>query len=272
MKIPCSVPILTLNVKAELTRLLPVLVDRFEDVYLVDGNSTDGTQAYAQSLGVRVERQFDHDMPNSRITDFTAARLRSFGLARSGWIFLVDADEMPSPELLDQVERIVSEDARKIVHAFPRVAVLPDGRTVRHAFFYPEYTMVRLFHRAAGLTLASDRHVHERFILPEGVALMRHAEPFMHAWPEPAEFRQKMERYVSMEYAEWTGSFKSRLRWMVWYNLRSAAGQFVRAVRSWLAGTLRGETVLPWAYTWPMIAYRFKAMRRGLTQRVMSKK
>ena len=264
MKISCSVPILTLNVKAELARLLPVLADRFEDVYIVDGNSTDGTREYAASLGVRVEKQFDHDRPDSRIADFTAARLRSFGFARHGWIFLVDADEMPAPELMARVERIVSEDARKTVHAFPRLAVMPDGRTVERAFFYPEFTMVRLFHRDAGLTLASDRHVHERFILPKGVALMRHREPFLHAWPEPAEFRQKLERYVSMEYAEWTGSFQSRLRWMVWYNLRSAAGQLVRAAWSWIAGTLRHETVLPWAYTWPMIAYRFKAVKRGL--------
>ena len=54
MKIPCSVPILTLNAKAHLETLLPQVTALFDDVYILDGNSTDGTREYAASLGARV--------------------------------------------------------------------------------------------------------------------------------------------------------------------------------------------------------------------------
>ena len=264
--IPCSVPILTLNVRPYLERLLPVLLNAFTDVYIVDGNSTDGTVEYARSLGVRVERQFDHDIPNSRIDDFTAARMRSFASAREGWIFLVDADEQPSPELITRVRDAVQANDRAKAYSFPRIAVLPDGRVVARAFFYPEYTMTRLFHRDAGVTLAQGRKVNERVVVPTSVTEVRFPEPFHHAWPRPEVFRQKMAHYVSLEYAEGAGGMLHRLRWTVWYNLRSALGQCARAVWTWCAGTMRGQIVLPWSYTWPMITYRFQAMHRGLTR------
>jgi glycosyltransferase involved in cell wall biosynthesis len=267
MRTPCSVPILTLNARHHLERLLPVLTEAFDDVLIIDGNSTDGTVEYARSLGVRVERQFDHNAPNTRIEDFTQARERSFGFARHDWIFLVDADEYPSPELIQTVRTIVEQNERTAAHTFPRVAVLPDGRVVDRAFFYPEYTMTRLFHRASGVALAHARRVHERFVLPQGMREVRHAEPFRHVWPDADTFRRKMAHYVSLEYSDWQNvGVWHRLQWAVWYNLRSALGQTARALWCWMTGTVRGQTVLPWIYTWPMITYRFKAMKRGFSK------
>lgn len=265
-RIPCSVPILTLNAREHLMRLLPILNRAFDDVYLVDGNSTDGTIEYAQSLGIRVERQFDHRIPDSRISDYTAARLRSWSFAKHAWIFLVDADETPTPELIARVRDIVATDAHDAAHTFPRLVRLPDGRMVQHAFFYPEYVMIRLLRRDVGITLSRDRRVHERFVLPEGMREFRHPEALVHAWPPPDAFREKLKYYASLEYEGWSGNARHRLRWVVWYNLRSAAGQTVRAMRAWVIGTWHHETVLPWAYTWPMIAYRFHAMKRGLAR------
>ncbi len=265
-RIPCSVPILTLNARGHLERLLPVLREAFDDVLIIDGNSTDGTVELARSLGVRVERQFHHDIPNSRITDYTAARLHSWSLARQDWIFLVDADETPTPELIERVRAIIAADQRHEAHTFPRLVRLPNGSVIQHAFFYPEYVMTRLFRRSSGVSLMPDRKVHERFVLPPAIRAVKQSEPFIHTWPDVAEFRRKLDGYASMEYDGWTGNATQRLRWIIWYNLRSAVGQLIRAIRAWVVGVVMRETVLPWAYTWPMIAYRFHAMRRGLAR------
>ncbi|MEN9558287.1 MAG: hypothetical protein RL141_656 [Candidatus Parcubacteria bacterium] len=265
MRVSCSVPILTLNVRPFLERLLPVLLASFDDVYVVDGNSTDGTVEFAQSLGVRVERQSDSTTPNKRITDFTAARLHSWSFARHDWIFLVDADEMPSEDLLLRVAEIVRADRRAAAHRFRRLAALPNGRVIQHAFFYPEDTMVRLFCRSSGVTLTQDRRVHERFVLPAGIAEVRHTEAFIHQLEPPALFAEKMRRYAVLEAREDAPhTIASVWRWMVWYNLRSGLGQSMRAVRASLRGMMRNETVLPWGYTLPMLAYRFYLAGQGM--------
>jgi glycosyltransferase involved in cell wall biosynthesis len=244
--------------------LLPILAGRFDDVYIVDGNSTDGTQEYARSLGVRVETQSDDRTPNLRIEDFTAARLRSWGFARHEWLFIIDSDEIFSPELMDLVQTIVLENGILKAHQFRRVAELSDGTVIKHAFFYPEYTMIRLFHMRSGITLIPNRRVHERFSVPEGVGVMKHEEAFFHLWPSPERFLSKLDHYITMEYQDAGGGALSTIRWVWWYNLRSIAGQTARAVRSWTVGSLRREAVLPWSFTWPMIRYRFRVIREGM--------
>lgn len=264
-RLPCSVPILTLNVREHLTRLLPVLKDVFDDVFIVDGNSTDGTVEFARSLGLRVEQQSEDPTPNRRITDFTEARLRSWKRARHDWIFLVDADEVPTPELLTAVHEIVQAENINIAVRFQRLAQLPNGQIIKHALFYPEYTMVRLFHRGAGVTLAPGRKVHERFEIPSSVQSRQRPEAFVHRWPAPDVFRQKLAHYAAMEYDGWYGKgISDRFRWIIWYNLTSAASQCIRAIHAAIVGFVRREPVLPWAYTWPFIAYRFRALAQGL--------
>ena len=263
MKIPCSVPILTLNVKEHLERLLPILREAFDDVFIVDGNSTDGTIEVAQSFGVRVERQVETDEPNVRISDFTAARLRSWSFARHEWMFLIDSDETPTPELLTCIQRLVAANTVHTAYRFRRLVRLPDSRVVTHAFFYPEYTMVRLFNRRSGITLVPGRQVHERFVIPSDVNVVTKDEVLLHAWPNAHAFRKKLDHYVTLEYQDMKGGVIPLLRWALWYQMRSAVGQSFRAVMTWSRGRLRGEIVLPWTYTFPMIAYRFRTMAQG---------
>lgn len=262
MKIPCSVPILTLNAKVGLERLLPIIVPRIEDVYIMDGNSTDGTQEYARSLGVRVERQFDTDEPNQRITDFHAMRMRLWSKAERDWLFILDADEYPTPELIDRVAEIVAKNKPMEAHRFCRLAKLPDGRVVKHAFFYPEL-YIRLFNKKAGLTLAK-RAAHERFIVPAGVMEIDHAEALIAPWLPAGVMWKKMMRYISLEAENIQDTWTYLLRWIILFNLRSVIGQLLRALRAWLVALIRRETVLPWRYTFVMIGYRFVSMRSGL--------
>ncbi len=71
-----------------------------DEVLVVDGGSTDGTQDIARDAGARIkERPFD---------DF--ARQRTFALAEAlgEWVFFVDADERVTPALADEVRRAVA--------------------------------------------------------------------------------------------------------------------------------------------------------------------
>jgi glycosyltransferase involved in cell wall biosynthesis len=258
-KIPCSIPILTLNAKKHLERLLPVIVPVFEDVFIMDGNSTDGTQEYARSMGVRVEKQFDTDAPNQRIMDFRAMRLRLWSKAKHDWLLLLDSDMEPTKELIELTRRVVNENNVKVAHEVIRYAELPDGRVVKRALFYPN-AYPHLFALSSGVTLA-DRAVHERLLFPADVKVIRHPEAILDPWPSVQVMREKQLRYIPMEASAVTSTeIGWVLRWIIWYNIRSVTGQFLKAIWASLIGLLRGETSLPWGYNWVFLEYRLRSM------------
>ncbi|MBU2613206.1 glycosyltransferase [Patescibacteria group bacterium] len=258
-KIVCSVPILTLNAKAHLERLLPLVVPFFDDVFIMDGNSTDGTQEFARSLGVRVERQFETDEPDQRITDFRAMRLRLWSKARHDWLFLLDADEEPRPEAIDLVRRVVEENETSRAHRVLRLVRLPDGRVVKHALFYP-FWYPNLFSLKSGVTLA-ERAVHERLVFPEGVTVVDDQVAIIDPQPSAREWRARQLQYLPLEAASMSDASWAYLwRWVIVYNLRSFLGQCLRAVRATITGWVRHETSLPWSYNVVFLEYRLQSM------------
>ena len=71
------------------------------DIVVVDSGSTDGTQALARSLGVRVEsRRFD---------DFSNQKNFAVSLAKENWILSVDADERVSEFLRDEILGVIAD-------------------------------------------------------------------------------------------------------------------------------------------------------------------
>lgn len=262
MKIPCSVPILTLNAKEYLKQCLPVLVENFEDVFIVDGNSTDGTQEYAQSLGVRVEKQFDTDEPNQRIQDFRVTRMKTWDMCRHDWLLVFDADEILTPELLNLIRRIVAQDNRKQVHQVRRYPKLADGRVIINTPFYSGY-YVRLFARSSGVTLA-NRKVHERFVVPPGWETVDHEEAIICPEPEAGKLRQRSRKYIGLEMEslvakDWPYFF----RWIIWYNVRSFFGQLARVMRTDIQNRLTGQPALPWSYNLVFLEYRWLSVFHG---------
>jgi glycosyltransferase involved in cell wall biosynthesis len=231
----------------------------FEDVFIMDGNSTDDTVAYARSMGVRVEKQFDTDEPNQRITDFRAMRLRLWSKAQCDWLLLLDSDMEPTKELIELTRRVVAENNVKQAHEVVRYAELPDGHVVKHALFYPN-VYPHLFALSSGVTLA-DRAVHERLVFPDDVKTIPHTEAILDPWPSVQVMREKQMRYIPLEASAVTSTKISWvLRWIIWYNIRSCGGQFLKAIRATMLGWIKHETSLPWRYNFVFLEYRMRSM------------
>ncbi len=94
-----TVAMIVYNEQRHLRELLPLL-EWADEVVVVDGGSSDATVSIAQSHGCRViSRPFD---------TFANQRNHALRLAASDWVFSIDADERPTPALLDELRRRIA--------------------------------------------------------------------------------------------------------------------------------------------------------------------
>lgn len=166
-KIHCSVPILTLNAEKYLARCLESLKN-FEDVFIVDGNSTDGTHEIARRYGVPIYKQVETDEPNVRIKNFTEVRSRAYDRAKTNWILVLDSDEYITPMLEESIRSALSRDGGRSDIAFlieKKLSIA--GKEIDYAFF--REIAVRLYNRKSGIGYRKGKVVHEKLAIPEGV-------------------------------------------------------------------------------------------------------
>jgi glycosyltransferase involved in cell wall biosynthesis len=95
-----SVVTITLNEERNIGRCLRS-VGWADETIVVDSFSGDGTVERAGALGARV---FQHEYPGS-----TRQMERGIGYATGDWILFLDADEEVSPELAEEIRRILKE-------------------------------------------------------------------------------------------------------------------------------------------------------------------
>ena len=125
-----SVLILTHNEERNIPRCLES-VKWSDDVLVLDSYSTDHTVEIAKAAGARViQRTFD---------DF--AGQRNFGLRhgclRHEWVLHLDADEVVTPGLSDELHRVVQSGGKDAYRLASRLMFR--GTWLRHAGMYPTY-------------------------------------------------------------------------------------------------------------------------------------
>src|SRR4051794_7339801 len=99
-----SVLILTKNEERNLPRCLEA-ARWSDDVVVLDSGSTDRTAAVAEEFGARVFRRAWDTEP--------AQRGYSLGLPfRHPWVYNPDADEVATPELIEEMRKVVADPAR----------------------------------------------------------------------------------------------------------------------------------------------------------------
>lgn len=163
-KIPCSIEILTRNSEQTLGQCLESVKD-FEDIIILDGNSTDRTLKIARHYGCRIFKQYETNEPLVRINDFSEVRNKGLAYAKFDWFMFIDSDEYLSEEAVQEIHQIVAGD-RSEPHAFwqPRKYILGGG-VIDCATTYPN-RQIRLFRRSAARGFTKP--IHERIDLKPG--------------------------------------------------------------------------------------------------------
>jgi hypothetical protein len=118
MTVGVSVVLLTLNAARHLKACLDSLTWA-DEIIALDGGSTDDTLAMLSEVPVRIYPQ-PFDMIRAHGGNFDVARNLGFSLATQPWTLVVDADEVVSPSLRDEILQ-VSRCPASVAYEIPRV-------------------------------------------------------------------------------------------------------------------------------------------------------
>jgi glycosyltransferase involved in cell wall biosynthesis len=196
-KLPVSVIIAARNEAKNLPRCLRALRE-FGEVYVIDSQSTDETFEIARSHGAEVVQfHYQGGWPKKRQWAMDTLSLGH------DWILLLDADEVVTPELMEEIRSVIRNPAIDGYSILLRTWFL--GRTLRHGDV--GLWKLALFRRGKGRyecrlkdqdSSMADMEVHEHIVVEGATSKLRN--PLMHHNVESlSRYIQKHDQYSNWE-------------------------------------------------------------------------
>lgn len=161
VKLPISVIVLTYNEEKNLEECLEGVHGWARDIFVVDSFSTDKTMAIA---GRYTGNIYQHPFVNQ-------AKQLNWALdnlpIETEWVFRLDADERPTPELKKELEAVLGAMDKDTSGIYIKRRVFFMGRWIRHGGYYPTW-ILRIWRR--GKAYSEERWMDEHVIMREGRA------------------------------------------------------------------------------------------------------
>ncbi|HEY5752845.1 MAG TPA: glycosyltransferase family 2 protein [Chthoniobacterales bacterium] len=186
------------NEAANLPRCL-ASVSWADEVFVVDSNSTDGSQDIAERHGARVVQfQLKGGWPKKK--NWALENLPF----RNDWVFILDADEVLPPEARDEFALIVNDPKHATDGYWINRRFMFMGKWLKHSY-YPNWNL-RLFRHKLGRyekltdieTASGDNEVHEHVIVNGSTGYLK-SEMDHYAFPSVDVFVEKHNRYSNWE-------------------------------------------------------------------------
>ena len=197
-KIPLSVLIPIRNEAGNLPRCL-ASVAWADEIFVVDSQSTDGSQKIAEEHGARVVQfAFNGIWPKKK--NWALENLPF----QHEWVFILDADEVMPPSAAEEFRRIVTAPDPPLAGYWINRRFRFMGQWLKHAY-YPNWNL-RLFKHRLGRyekltdtdTQSGDNEVHEHVVV-QGATGHLACEMDHYAFPSVEVFVEKHNRYSNWE-------------------------------------------------------------------------
>jgi glycosyltransferase involved in cell wall biosynthesis len=185
-----SAIVLAGNEEKHIARLLQNLAGVCEAVYVVDSFSSDATVATARAGGaivltnefVNYSRQFQWAIDNAPIA--------------TEWVLRIDADELLTPELIEEIELRLPCLAADIAGLAMNRRHIFLGRWIRHGGRYP-LTLLRIWRR--GCACIEQRWMDEHMTLTRGRSITLRHDFLDHNLNDLTFFTAKHNQYATRE-------------------------------------------------------------------------
>lgn len=196
-----SVTLAVFNEEKFLGKCLESVKDIADEIVIVDGTSTDKTREIAKKFGAKV---IVRENPKNFHINKKLANEKAIG----EWILQLDADEVVSPGLKEEILKTINQNPLENGFWIPRINYFL-GRFLRKGGAYPDYTM-RLYRRGKGNLPAKS--VHEQAEIEGEVGYLKN--DLLHFADETfGRYIARFNRYSDLEAQTVTGGWLANLFW-----------------------------------------------------------
>lgn len=188
MQSPLSAVIITKNEAARISATVKALLWANE-IVVVDSGSTDDTVKICKELGCLVHY---HPFEN-----YGLQKQYAVNLAQNDWVLVVDADEIVTPLLAEEIQKLLATP--QPYHGYKiKISLVFLGRLLR---FGGEYNMshIRLFDKRYGSY--DGKHVHEDVVLPGPAPVLRN-RMLHYSYENLHDYFEKFNSYTTLAAAQ----------------------------------------------------------------------
>jgi len=185
-----SVLILVRNERVHIARCLRSIEALGARAFVVDSHSIDGTADIATALGAEV-----FQCTESRFADKLNWALANIPFP-SEWVMRLDADEVPSQEMVASLSDVLSNVPVEVCGLLVRRQIWFMGQWMRHGGIYPSWTM-RLWRK--GKAICESRDLDEHMLLSQGIALSVPLDVIDDPLTDLSSWVEKHIRYATIE-------------------------------------------------------------------------
>jgi glycosyltransferase involved in cell wall biosynthesis len=157
-----------------------------DELIVVDSHSTDATEKISREF---TDRVYQHDFHG-----FGRLRNEAVAHASHDWVFSLDTDEVATPEIRDEIRRLLNAGPTADAYFVPRKNYFL-GRWIRHCGWYPDYRQPQFFRKDR--MRYRDQLVHETFDL-NGKAGYLHEHVLQYPFRDIDHYLAKMDRYSDL--------------------------------------------------------------------------
>lgn len=229
-----SIIVLTHQEEMNLPHLLESIRGLDAELFVVDSGSTDETRAIASSFGAHV---VEHPFENHAAQLNWA--LKSLPV-KTPWVMRLDADERVTPELVDELHRLLPNISNNVAGLMMKRRVYFWGKWIRYGGYYPTW-LLRVWRN--GSAVCEQRWMDEHMVISAGdIAELKNDiidenQKGLSFWIE------KHNRYADREVLDMTGGHTTgehevlsgqvrRKRWLK-QNLYARSPLFFRCALYW---------------------------------------
>src|SRR5574341_817405 len=181
-----SAYVIAYNEEPNIRACLESIAGWVDELIVVDSYSTDATEP--------ISREFTGKVYQHEFKGFGRLRNEAVAHTTHEWVFSLDTDERVTPELRDEIRRILKSGPRADAYFVPRRSYFL-GRWIRHSGWYPDYRQPQLFHRDR--MRYRDDMVHEGFEL-DGQASFLKEHVVQYPFRNIDHYLQKINRYSGL--------------------------------------------------------------------------
>lgn len=184
-----TVLINTKNEEKNLPRSLKSIRKLADKILVVDMHSTDGTVAIAEKAGAHViNYKIDHGFADPA-RDFALTKVKT------DWVFILDADEVVSEELAENIKKLINDEEFDVYY-LPRQNII-FSQWIEHTGWWPDY-QPRLFRKGY---LRWPGKVHAQPVVKGNVKHLPTKKEFAithYNYRDISHFLEKLNRYSSL--------------------------------------------------------------------------